>query len=131
MTAEDSPWNELWGQLREFFGVLADQLRERNPGLGTLPGHHMTTAFPFAGYLSLARTAPSTEEDLVLTWHIAWRPGGLTAAADIARGDGTVLAETPPADMADPVRRSDLATELDRAMNFFRDNLQLITSEVC
>ena len=129
MTAE--PWNELWEQLREFFGALADQLRERNRDLGTLPGHHMTTAFPFTGYLSLARTAPSTEEDLVLTWHIAWRHGRLTAVADIARGDGTVLAETPPVDMADPVRRSDLATELDRAMNFFRDNLQLIMNEVC
>jgi hypothetical protein len=131
VTGEDSSWDELWEQLKEFFGVLADQLRERNPSLGTLPSHFMSTAFPFSGYLSLARRAPSLDEDLVLCWRVAWREGRLTSAADIARGDGTVLAQTPPVDIADPVHRPDLAAELDRAIGFFRDNLQLIMQEVC
>jgi hypothetical protein len=131
VTEEDSAWDELWEQLREFFDGLADQLREPNRSLGTLPGHYMTTAFPFTGYVSLARTAPSIDEDLVLMWRVAWRDCRLTSAADIVRGDGTVLARTPPVDVADPVHRIDLAAELDRVIGFFSDNLQLIMKEVC
>lgn len=131
MTGEDPVWADLWDRLKVFFGALVDEFRECNQRLGSLPGHHQTTAFPFTGYVSLCRTAPSLDEDLVLTWSIAWREGHLIGSADIARGDGTVLAVNVPAELPDPVRRTRLFAEQDRAMRFFLDNLDLIKREVC
>jgi hypothetical protein len=56
----------------------------------------------------LCKIAPSLDEDLVLTWSVAWRGDCLNVATDVARGDGTVLAEAVPAELREPVSRSKL-----------------------
>jgi hypothetical protein len=111
--AEDPVWDELWAGLKESFDVLVDQLRASNSRLGSLAGHHQTTAFPLTAYVSLCRTAPSSQEDLVLTWSIAWRGDRLASTVDIARGDGTIIVEAAPAELrgAGAARRADRRTE--------------------
>lgn len=131
MTDGESTWEDLWTRLNDFFGVLVDELRACNQRLGSLPGHHQTTAFPFTGYMSLCKIVPSFEEELVLTWSVAWRGDCLTITADVVRGDGTVLAEAVPAELREPVSRSILFAELERAMGFFRSSMDLIKREVC
>jgi hypothetical protein len=131
VTDGESTWEDLWERLNDFFEVLVDELRTCNQHMGSLPGHHQTTAFPFSGYVSLCKIAPSFEEDLVLTWNVAWRGDYLIVTADVVRGDGTVLAEAVPAELREPVSRSRLFAELERAMRFFRDSMDLIKREVC
>jgi hypothetical protein len=96
MMVEDQVWDELRAGLKESFDALVDQLRASSPRLGCLAGHHRTTHFPLTAYVSLCRTAPSSEEDLVLTWSIQWQGECLVSAIDIARGDGMILAEAAP-----------------------------------
>ena len=131
VTDGESTWEDLWKRLNDFFGVLVDELRACNEGLGSLPWHHQTTAFPFTGGVSLCKVAPSFDEDLVLTWSVAWREDRLIVTADVARGDGMVLAEAVPAELPLLVSRSKLFAELDRAMRFFRSSMDLIKREVC
>jgi hypothetical protein len=130
VTDQESIWKELWDRLNAFFGILVDELRTRNQRLASLPGHQQTTAFPFTGYLSLCKTAPALDEDLVLTWSVARREDCLIVSADVARGDGKVLADAVPAELVEPVSRADLLAELERAPGFFRSNLDLIEQEV-
>jgi len=130
MTAE-SVWEELWDRLNDFYAVLVSHLRARNERLWSQVAHQETVAFPFTGYVSLSKDGPPGDEDLVLTWSVRRRDGHLVAAADISRGDGTVLAELPVADLAEPVDRSRITVEQERAIRFFRSHLAVIEREVC
>jgi hypothetical protein len=93
--------------------------------------HQETTVFPFTGYVSISKDGPPGDEDLVLTWSVQRHNGRLLITADVARGDGTVLAETSAAELAEPANRSEVIEEQERAMRFFRRNLDLIKQEVC
>jgi hypothetical protein len=92
--------------------------------------HQETSAFPFTGYASISRDG-SGEEDLVLEWAIQRRDDRLRITADIARGDGTVLAELPAEEFAEPVDHARIAEEQERAVKFFCSHLELIKREVC
>jgi hypothetical protein len=81
--------------------------------------------------VSLCKIAPSFDEDLVLTWSVAWREDRLFVTADVVRGDGMVLAEAVPAELPLLVSRFKLSAELERAMRFFRSSMDLIKQEVC
>lgn len=130
MTAE-SVWEELWDRLNDFYAVLVSHLRARNERLWSQVAHQETAAFPFTGYVSLSKDGPPGDEDLVLAWSVQRRGGHLVAAADISRGDGTVLAELPAADLAEPVDPPGITEEQERAIRFFRSHLAMIEREVC
>src|SRR5215469_7988416 len=94
----------------------------------TSPSHGPLTDWPYS--IRLTR-APSFDEDLVLTWSVAWWEDRLVVTADVARGDGMVLAEAVPAELPPLVSRSKLFAELERALRFFRSSMDLIKRGVC
>lgn len=130
MTAEPA-WEELWDRLNDFYAVLVSQLAACNDRLWSQIAHQETPAFPFTGYISLGRDGTPGNEDLVLEWAVHRRDDRLRVTADIARGDGTVLAELPAEEFAEPVDHSRIAGAQEQAVRFFRRHLELIKQEVC
>jgi hypothetical protein len=120
----------LWDRLNDFYAILASQLGACNGRLWSQVHHQESSAFPFTGYLSISRDGTGNE-DLVLEWAVRRRDDRLCVTADIARGDGTVLAELLPKEFVDPVEHSAIAKEQERAVRFFRSQLELIKQEVC
>jgi hypothetical protein len=123
-------WDELWDRLNDFYRVLASQLAACNERLSSQISHQETSVFPFTGYVSFSRDG-SGDEDVVLEWAVQRRNDRLRVTADIARGDGTVLAELPAEELAEPVEHSQIAQEQERAVRFFHSHLGLIKQEVC
>jgi hypothetical protein len=130
MTAE-SGWDELWDRLNDFYAILVSQLAACNGRLWSQIAHQETPAFPFTGHVSLGRDGTPGEEDLVLEWAVQRRDDRLRVTADIARGDGTVLAELPAEEFAEPADHASIADAQERAVRFFRGHLELIKQEVC
>lgn len=124
-------WEDLWDRLNDFYAVLVSRLAARNDRLWSQIAHQETPAFPFRGYVSLGRDGTPGEEDLVLEWAVQRADGRLRITADIARGDGTVLAELPAEEFAEPVDHAGIADAQERAVRFFRDHLGVIEREVC
>ena len=130
MTAEPV-WAELWDCLNGFYGVLVSQLAACNERLWSQISHQETPAFPFTGHVSLGRNGTPGDEDLVLEWAVQRCDERLRVTADIARRDGTVLAELPAEEFGEPVDHSSIAEAQERARRFFRRHLELIKQEVC
>jgi hypothetical protein len=129
----NTSWEDLWDRLNEFYTNLVSQLKVKNVRLWSEIFHQETRANPLTGLLSLskARPGPLGDEDLVLEWRISRRDGCLGVSADICRGDGSVLAEVPSVELAEPIEWSALVQAQEQAMTFFREHLDLITQEVC
>jgi hypothetical protein len=127
----DLAWEELWDRLNDFYAVLVSQLAACNNRLWSQIAHQETSVFPFTGYVSLGRDGKPGDEDLVLEWAVERRDDRLRVTADIARGDGTVLAELPAEEFAEPTDHSSVAGAQERAVRFFRSHLELIKREVC
>ena len=123
-------WEELWDGLNDFYVVLVSQLAACNERLSGRVSHQETRVFPFTGYVSISRDG-SGDEDLVLEWAVQRRDDRLRVTADIARGDGMVLAELPAGEFVEPVEHSRIVEEQERAVRFFRSHLELIKQEVC
>jgi hypothetical protein len=130
MTAEPG-WEELWDRLNDFYAVLVGELVACNERLWSQISHQETPAFPFTGYVSLGRGGTPGDEDLVLEWAVQRCDDRLRVTADIARGDGTVLAELPAEEFAEPVDHSSVAEAQERGFQFFRRHLELMKREVC
>jgi len=130
MTAEPV-WEELWDRLNDFFVVLVSELVSCNERLWSQVAHQETAAFPFTGYVSISKDGPAGDEALVLEWSVHRHDHRLLVSADITRGDGTVLAEIPVAELAEPVDRCRVIEVQERALRFFRGNLELIKRELC
>jgi hypothetical protein len=129
--AAEPGWEELWERLNDFYAVLVSQLAACNERLWSQIAHQETPAFPFTGYVSLGRDGTPGDEDLVLEWAVQRRDDRLRVTADIARGDGTVLAQLPAEEFAEGVDRSGIAVAQEQAVRFFRGHLDLIKREVC
>jgi hypothetical protein len=129
--AAEPGWEDLWDRLNDFYAVLVSQLAARNDRLWSQIAHQETPAFPFTGYVSLGRGGTPGDEDLVLEWAVQRRDDRLRVTADIARGGGTVLAELPAEEFAEPVDFLSIAEAQERAIRFFRGHLELIKQEVC
>lgn len=124
-------WEELWDRLNDFYAVLVSQLTACNDRLWSQVAHQETPAFPITGYVSLGRDGTPGNEDLVLEWAVQRRDNRLRVTADIARVDGTVLAELPAEEFAEPIDHSRIAVAQEQAVRFFRNHLELIKQEVC
>jgi hypothetical protein len=131
VTVFEPAWEELWDRLNDFYAVLVGQLAACNGRLWSQIAHQETPAFSFTGYVSLGRSGTPGDEDLVLEWAVQRRDDRLRVTADITRGDGTVLAELPAEEFAEPVDHSSIAGAQERAVRFFRRHLDLIRREVC
>jgi len=129
--AGEPAWEELWDRLNDFYAVLARQLAACNDRLWSQISHQETPAFPFTGYVSFGRSGAPGNEDLVLEWAVQRRDGMLRVTADIARGDGTLLAELTAEEFSEPVDHSSIAEAQEQAVRFFRRHLDLIKREVC
>jgi hypothetical protein len=129
MVAEPE-WQELRDRLNDFCTALVSRLMTRNRRLWSQIGHQETPAFPFTGYVSLGKSGEHGREDLVLEWAIQRREGRLRITAEIAKGDGTALAELPAEELAEPVGHESIVLALERAVQFFRSQMDLIEREV-
>lgn len=88
-------WTEVGEAWDQFLGSLVAVLEERNPALKAQMGRHSNDAFPFRAWASFFRHGTTGDEDLVISLDVSRKSDGFHAQADIARGDGAVLAESP------------------------------------
>ena len=122
----------LWEPLRDFFNVLIQEILTCNGRLWSTIAHHETQVFPFTGYLALSKNGIPGEEDLVLTLGVQRKGDRLFVRADIARGDGFILADGPAAEIAgSPLDVAALLEARDRALQFFSERQEVVIREVC
>ena len=74
-------------------GKVVRTLKERNPSLWTQVGHDSSGVFALRGWASFSRDG-TPREDLAISLDFRHADGGIECRADIARGDGQILAET-------------------------------------
>lgn len=130
MTRDSSAWENAWEGLNEFFVLVVDDLRQCNPQLWADIGHHEGGTFVFNAYVSIGRSSPG-QEDLVLNWTVQRSAEAMSVAADISRGDGTVLAEEPIKRLTEPLDDPTVVATRDDAVTFFRKHMDLMRRELC
>lgn len=89
-------WEDVWDRLNDRLAAIAAVLSQRNPHLWWQAGHSDNAAMPFRAWASFGRNGIPGEEDLVITVDFKRAEHSLEVTADIARGDGLVLADAPP-----------------------------------
>jgi hypothetical protein len=94
-------------------------------------GHGSNEPFPLRVYLSFSRTGGRGSEDLVISADVWADAGALVLSADIARGDGLVLAEVP----SQRLQAGDDVTPqvldwVDRVTSFVAANRGLLAAEL-
>jgi hypothetical protein len=93
-------WTEIGDAWDQLLGSLIATLQKRNPALATQRGRHSNDVFPFRGWASFFLHGTAGDEDLVISLDISRKADGFHAQADISRGDGAVIAESPVAVIA-------------------------------
>jgi hypothetical protein len=89
---------ELWTtagiEWADRLAALVGDLKQHNPSLWAHVSQERNERFPLRGWASLSRDGTPTE-DVAISLDFERVPGGVKYQADIAHGDGLILAETP------------------------------------
>ena len=88
------PWTTAADRWASRLAQLIDTLRQHDENRWTQVGQDSNELFPFRGWASLSRDA-TPNEDVAISVDFRRVDGGVEYRADIAHGDGLILAETP------------------------------------
>lgn len=89
----------VWKRVLPRLQALRDRLARRWPALTCDLGQHSTEVFPLTGYASISLSGNRQDEDLVVSVSCRLEAGELECTADIANGQGTILADGPSAEI--------------------------------
>jgi hypothetical protein len=117
-------WDQAWDGLRRQFDDLGQRLKQLNPSLTWSTGRHANAAFPFRAYASFSRHGQRGEEDVVLSVDCPGNDRVVRISADIASGDGIVLASRGPREVQ--VTPEDVQAEMAEVERFLADEFGLL-----
>jgi hypothetical protein len=104
-------WDVVWARVSRCLAEVATKVARKHPAAWSAMGRTQSDAFPFGAAVSFGKAAnPSTDvEDVVISVSGHVDGDALRMSADVARGDGYVLADGPTIEV--PLREAEQGLE--------------------